>query len=179
MSSERNAPIATTAGGEQAAPGRAPATTDCSSACTSAVACALGVAGGGTKLTPLARIADDRCRLAHRCGSTDVRTERTACLIVCALSSDPITAMPSAAPTWRTVVLVPLATPAFSGSTSERITLVSCELAKPTPMPKSTEPGSSASSVVSVEIINATTHEADRLEHQTDPDHRVVADASA
>ena len=38
---------------------------------------------------------------------------RTACRIACALSSEPITAMPSAAPTWRTVVLVPLATPAL------------------------------------------------------------------
>ena len=78
-------------------------------------------------------------------------------MTVCAFSSDPITAMPSAAPTWRTVVFVPLATPAFSRSMSERITLVSCELAKPTPMPNSAEPGSSASSVVCVEIISATT----------------------
>ena len=35
----------------------------------------------------------------------------------------------------RTVVLAPLAAPAASGGTSERMTLLSCEPAKPMPMP--------------------------------------------
>jgi hypothetical protein len=95
------------------------------------------------------------CKVGATCASPC--TARTACRIACALSSEPITAIPSAAPTWRTVVLVPLATPALSGSISERMTLTSCELAKPTPMPNNTEPGSSATSVVSVEIIAAVT----------------------
>ena len=50
-------------------------------------------------------------------------------------NTEPMTATPSAAPTWRTVELVPLATPDFSGGMSERITLVSCELVKPMPNP--------------------------------------------
>ena len=107
----------------------------------------------------------------HPSGARSCAPSSTACLIVCAFSNDPITAMPSAAPTWRTVVLVPLATPALSVSMSERITLVSCELAKPTPIPKSTDPGSSASSVVFVEIIERDNGEPDRLEHEADPHH--------
>ena len=47
----------------------------------------------------------------------------------------PITAMPSALPTWRTVVLVPLATPDLAGGMSLRTTLVSWVIAKPAPMP--------------------------------------------
>ena len=43
--------------------------------------------------------------------------------------------MPNALPTWRTVVLVPLATPDFSGGMSLRITLVSWVTEKPAPSP--------------------------------------------
>ena len=58
----------------------------------------LAVPGGGAKLTPLARIPEI-VAVRTCCGSASVCTEWTACLIVCALSSDPMTAMPSAAPT--------------------------------------------------------------------------------
>ena len=44
-------------------------------------------------------------------------------------------AMPSAAPTCRTVEFVPLATPDLAGSMSERITFTSWALAAPTPSP--------------------------------------------
>ena len=46
-----------------------------------------------------------------------------------------MTATPSALPTWRTVVLAPLATPEPSVGISESTTLVSCASAKPIPIP--------------------------------------------
>ena len=49
----------------------------------------------------------------------------TAWLIVWVVTTVPITAMPRALPTWRTVVLVPLATPDLGGGMSDRMTLVS------------------------------------------------------
>ena len=58
-----------------------------------------------------------------------------AWLIVCVVRIAPITATPSAMPTWRTVVFAPLATPELSFGISERTTFVSCAPANPMPMP--------------------------------------------
>ena len=69
-------------------------------------------------------------------GSAADFTASTVREIVRLANTEPMTATPSAAPTWRTVELMPLATPDFSAGMSERITLVSCELAKPIPKPK-------------------------------------------
>jgi len=77
-------------------------------------------------------------------------------LRVDASMNDANVAMPSASPTWRTVVLVPPATPAFPGSMSDRITFVSCELANPTPRPNTIIPGSSARNETRGEIASAT-----------------------
>ncbi len=66
------------------------------------------------------------------------RLARTASIVRCTVrlaKTEPTTATPSAPPTCRTVELVPLATPDLSAGMSERITLVSCELAKPIPKP--------------------------------------------
>ena len=80
--------------------------------------------------------------------------------------NDANVAMPSASPTWRTVVFAPLATPAFSGSMSERITLVSCELAKPTPSPNTIIPGSSARNETSRRDRERDQQQPDRLERE-------------
>ena len=77
-------------------------------------------------------------------GSGDVETRSTALRIVWVVSNEPIIATPSATPTWRTVVFAPLATRRLSFGISDRTTFVSCELAKPRPMPKSASPGSSS-----------------------------------
>jgi hypothetical protein len=50
------------------------------------------------------------------------------------------------------VVLAPLAAPERAGGISERITLVSCELAMPIPAPKTTNDGSSDQKVSAGEI---------------------------
>ena len=47
----------------------------------------------------------------------------------------PMTATPSALPTWRAVVLAPLATPELSAGISDMTTLVSCAPAVPMPPP--------------------------------------------
>ena len=59
----------------------------------------------------------------------------TEWLRICALSSEPIIATPNAAPTWRTVVFAPLATPELSAGISDITTFVSCAPANPMPMP--------------------------------------------
>ena len=56
-------------------------------------------------------------------------------LMVWAVSSEPMTATPSALPTWRTVVFAPLATPELSFGISDSTTLVSCAPANPIPAP--------------------------------------------
>ena len=71
--------------------------------------------------------------------------------------TEPITATPSAAPTCRTVEFVPLATPDFSSGMSDRITLVSCELAKPMPKPNSPQPRSRSRNVTDGLTTNAMT----------------------
>ena len=58
-----------------------------------------------------------------------------------------MTAIPSAAPSWRTVVFAPLAAPERSLGISERITFVSWEPANPMPIPNTTSPGSSDQNV--------------------------------
>ena len=93
-----------------------------------------------------------------------------ACRIVTLLRNVANTAMPSASPTWRTVVFVPLATPVFSGSMSERMTFVSCELAKPTPSPNSTMPGSSCENVTVGGDDAGHERQPDRFEREPDAD---------
>ena len=141
MSSDRSPPSATTAAANSNA-GRAPATIDFSNACASSIACDAGVPAYGTKLTPPARIRRDRCPQNHVRESI-ARTELTACLIVCVLEqrADHRDAEGGADLT-RTVVLVLPAT---------RLVLLDVRdfhvgelrAREPTPMPKSTEPGSS------------------------------------
>ena len=74
--------------------------------------------------------------MASEVGSARARARpATALLMVRVVTIVPITAMPSALPTWRMVELVPLATPDLSGGIFERTTLVSCVVAKPAPIP--------------------------------------------
>ena len=63
------------------------------------------------------------------------RSPAVAERMVCTVSSDPITDTPRALPTWRMVLLAPLAPPEPSDGISERMTLVSCAPAKPIPNP--------------------------------------------
>ena len=51
------------------------------------------------------------------------------------MSVAPMIAVPMAAPTWRDVDCTALAWPDSATGTSERMTPVSCAVAKPTPMP--------------------------------------------
>ena len=88
--------------------------------------------------------------------------------------------MPSAAPTWRTVVFVPLATPAFSRSTSDRITLVSCELAKPDADAEEHRAGEEREQRRVRRDHQRDDDQADRLEHEADAhDTRRADDARA
>ena len=84
--------------------------------------------------------------------------------------------MPSAAPTWRTVVLVPLATPAFSRSTSDRITLVSCELAKPDADAEQRRAGDEREQRRVRRDHQRDDDQPDRLEHEPDAHHTRRAD---
>ncbi len=111
--------------------------------------------GGALKFTPFACSWATAVPLSGA-GSADRAIDAMAWRTVWAFNSAANVAMPSAAPTWRTVVLIPLATPALSGSMSERITFVSCEPAKPTPTPNSAQPGSNARNDISGETANAT-----------------------
>ena len=63
-------------------------------------------------------------------------------------------------------MFVPLATPALSGSMSERMTFVSCELANPTPRPNTIIPGSSARNETSRRDDDRDQQQPDRLERE-------------
>ena len=112
-------------------------------------------------------MADRRGRASTGLSVND-RTASLARSIVISVSTVPITAMPSAAPIWRTVVLAPLAEPTRSGSISERTTFVSWELAKPMPMPKTTKPGSSDQKVRLRRDHRDHDQQPDRLEREPD-----------
>ncbi len=73
------------------------------------------------------------------------------------VSSEPITATPSAMPTWRKVVFAPLATPELCPGISDSTTLVSCAPAKPMPIPHRARPGMSCHAVVWSEITTGST----------------------
>ena len=74
----------------------------------------------------------------------------------CVASSELTMAMPRADPIMRTVVLAPLAAPARSAGTSDRMTLLSWEPAKPMPVPNRANPGSSCHRWMSGERAIAT-----------------------
>ncbi len=61
--------------------------------------------------------------------------------MACTVINDPMIAAPNAPPIWRAVAAAPLATPERAIDTSERMTLVNCALARPSPMPNSARPG--------------------------------------
>ena len=101
-----------------------------------------------------------------------------ACEMVWLVRSPLITAMPSAAPIWRTVVFAPLAAPDRASGISESTTLVSCELAKPMAMPNTIRPGRSDTKVVSRGHRRPDGEEPGRFEDESDAHHVRHADAA-
>ena len=77
---------------------------------------------------PPRRTAAGQGRRTRRRGPAAWRT-------VTVVTRVPMMAMPSALPTWRIVLLVPLATPDLSTGISQSTTFVICEVAMPLPRP--------------------------------------------
>ena len=68
-------------------------------------------------------------------GRFDALMRPAAALMLCTVSSEPMTDTPRALPTWRMVVFAPLATPELAAGISDSTTFVSCAPAKPIPAP--------------------------------------------